>query len=45
MKNGRFKITLNDREHQEVRVSKIPNIELLCQMIGLNLNSDELQYV
>jgi hypothetical protein len=27
-----------------VRVSAIPNIELLCRLIGLNLNSGKLAY-
>jgi len=42
VERGRFKITLKDGQHHEVRVSAIPNIELLCRLIGLNLFSSEL---
>ena len=41
---GRFKIALTDGQHHELRTSKIPNFELLCQMIGLNLLPQELWY-
>ena len=41
---GQFKIELKDGKHHALRASKIPNIELLCQLIGLNLNSAELAY-
>jgi hypothetical protein len=41
---GRFVITGTDGKRQEVRASKIPNIELLCKLIGLNLNSAKLAY-
>lgn len=44
VERGRFKITLKDGKHHDVRVSAIPNIELLCQLIGLNLYSGELAY-
>ena len=41
---GQFKIELKDGKHHAVRVSKIPNIELLCRLIGANLSSGELAY-
>ena len=44
LERGRFKITLSDGKHHEVRASAIPNIELLCRLIGLNFNSDDLRY-
>jgi len=44
VERGRFKITQKDGKHHEVRVSAIPNIELLCRLIGLNLYSVELAY-
>lgn len=42
VESGRFKVTLRDRKKHEVRASAIPNIELLCQMIGVL--SPELAY-
>ena len=44
VERGRFIITLRDSKQHEVRVSAIPNIELLCQMIGLKLLSPQLAY-
>ena len=44
VESGRFKVTLRDGKKHEARVSAIPNIELLCQMIGVNLMSPELPY-
>jgi hypothetical protein len=44
VERGRFKVTLRDGKKHEARVSAIPNIELLCQVIGVNLLSPELAY-
>jgi hypothetical protein len=44
VESGRFKVTLRDGKKHEARVSAIPNIELLCQMIGVNLQWPELPY-
>ena len=41
---GRFRITLRDGKHHEVRTFTIPNIELLCRLIGLDLATNELYY-
>ena len=44
VESGRFKVTMRDGKKHEARVSAIPNIELLCQMIGVQLNWAELPY-
>ena len=44
LERGRFKITLSDGKQHELRASAIPNIELLCRLIGLNINSHDLMY-
>jgi hypothetical protein len=44
VERGRFKITLRDGKKHEARASGLPNIELLCQMIGLKLWPAELAY-
>ena len=44
VENGRFKITLRTGQKHEARVNAIPNIELLCQLIGVKLLSPELAY-
>ena len=41
---GRFKLTLRAGQKHEARVNTIPNIELLCQLIGVKLNSSQLAY-
>lgn len=41
---GRFTITLRDSKRHEERTSSIPNIEMLCRMIGLKLNQADLIY-
>jgi hypothetical protein len=44
VERGRFKIALRDNEQYEVRTSSIPNIEMLCKLIGLKLNPAALIY-
>jgi len=44
VKAGRLQVTLSDGTKHEARVSAIPNIEMLCQVIGANLNSAEMIY-
>jgi hypothetical protein len=44
VEQGRFKITLRDAKQREIRVAAIPNIEMLCQLIGLKLLPDQLTY-
>ena len=44
VERGRFKITLRDAKQREVRAAAIPNIEMLCQMIGLKLLAAQLAY-
>jgi hypothetical protein len=44
VERGQLKVQLKDGQHHAVRVSKIPNIELLSRLIGVNLNSGELTY-
>ncbi len=44
VERGRFKITLRDNKQSEVRASSIPNIEILCKLIGLKLNPADLIY-
>ncbi len=39
VESGRFKVTLRDGQKHEARVSAIPNIEMLCTMIGFKLRS------
>ena len=42
---GRFKVTLRTGHKHEARANAIPNIELLCQLIGVKLISSELAYI
>ena len=42
---GRFKVTLRTGQKHEARVNVIPNIELLCQLIGVKLLSSQLAYM
>lgn len=44
VERGRFKITMRDNKQYEVRASSIPNIEMLCKLIGLKLNPADLIY-
>jgi hypothetical protein len=44
VERGRFKITMRDNKQNEVRASSIPNIEMLCKLIGLKLNPADLIY-
>ena len=37
--DGRLKVTLRAGQKHEARVSAIPNIEVLCQLIGVKLES------
>ncbi len=41
---GRFKVTLRDGKKHEVRVSTLPNVELLGRLIGVKFNSGNLAY-
>ncbi len=41
---GRFQVTLTNGQKHEARASAIPNIELLCQFIGVKLDQDQLAY-
>ena len=41
---GRFTVTLRDGKRYEERTSSIPNIEMLCRMIGLKFNPADLNY-
>jgi hypothetical protein len=45
VENGRFKVTLRTGQKHEARVNVIPNIELLCQLIGVKLISSQLAYM
>ncbi len=42
VKAGQFQVTLSDGKTHAARVSAIPNIELLCQVIGAKLSAHEL---
>jgi hypothetical protein len=44
VESGRFKMTQRDGKKREARASAIPNIELLCQVIGVQLQIPELAY-
>jgi hypothetical protein len=44
VERGRFRITMRDNKQYEVRSASIPNIELLCKLIGLKLNPADLIY-
>jgi hypothetical protein len=44
VERGRFKMTLRDGKRHEARVSTIPNIELLAQLIGLKFYEPSLAY-
>ncbi len=44
VERGRFKVTLRDGKQHEAHASAIPNIELLCRLIGLEFLSPELAY-
>lgn len=44
VKRGRFKVVLRNSKEYEERTSSIPNIEMLCNMIGLKLNQADLIY-
>ena len=41
---GRFTITLRDGKRYEERTASIPNLEMLCRMIGLKFNAADLIY-
>lgn len=41
---GQLKVTLSTGKHHEARVSAIPNVELLCQIIGVHFDPKELAY-
>jgi hypothetical protein len=41
---GRLKLTMRDGKKHETRVSVIPNVELLCQLIGLDTFDLRLGY-
>lgn len=40
--NGRLTVTMRDDRKHEVRTSEIPNVELLCRLIGVELQSTQL---
>jgi ribosomal protein S27E len=40
--NGRLTVTLRDNRKHEVRTSGIPNVELFCQLIGVELEPTQL---
>ncbi len=44
VERGRFTITLRDGKRYEERAASIPNIEMLCHLIGLKLNPADLIY-
>ncbi len=44
LERGRFTVTPRDGRKKEVRASAIPNIEILCHLIGLKLISPQLIY-
>jgi hypothetical protein len=44
VKAGRFQVTLRDGKTHEAPVSAIPNVEMLCQVIGAKLNPQELEH-
>jgi hypothetical protein len=35
--NGQFQVTLSNNQQTKIRVSKIPNFELMCRLIGLDM--------
>ena len=41
---GQLKVTLSTGKQHEARVSAIPNVELLCQLIGVHFDPKELAY-
>ena len=45
VENGRFKVTPRAGKKLEARTNAIPNIELLCQLIGVKLISPDLAYL
>ena len=44
VKAGRFQVTLSDGKTHKAPVSAIPNIEMLCQVIGAKLDPRELAH-
>jgi ribosomal protein S27E len=40
---GRLTVTMRDDHKHEVRTSEIPNVELLCRLIGVELQPDQLR--
>ncbi len=44
LERGRFAVTPQDGKKKEVRASAIPNIEILCHLIGLKILSPQLIY-
>ena len=40
--NGRLTVTMRDDHKHEVRTSEIPNVELLCRLIGVELQPTQL---
>jgi hypothetical protein len=44
LEHGRLRLTLTGGQKHETRVSAIPNVELLCQLIGVQLDEDQLAY-
>ena len=41
---SQLRVTLNNGKRDEMRISEIPNFELLCRLIGLNLSEVELTW-
>lgn len=44
VERGRLTITTRDSKRHEVRASAIPNVELLCRLIGVELSPEQLTY-
>ena len=42
LNDGRLKVTLSDGQKHQAPVSAIPNVELLCRIIGVNFGPDDL---
>ena len=42
VEHGQLKVTLRNRQKHAAHTSAIPNIELLCQLIGVQLDDDQL---
>ena len=43
--DGRFKVTLGARKKHETPASAIPNVALLCRIIGVKLQPEDLAHL